>query len=61
MVSESGSKPLFFPIMYKFKQTVLYVSWGEGKLIFCCTGSQENYFGSVGWWNNNPKFQGWHI
>ena len=35
---------------------------GKGKLIFCCTGSRENYFGSVGQQknNNNPKFQGRH-
>ena len=26
---------------------------GEGSLIFCCTGSQENCFGSVGRQNNN--------
>ena len=32
---------------------------GEGKLIFCCTGSWENYFGLVSQQNNNyPKFQG---
>ena len=31
---------------------------GEGNLIFCCTDSRENYFGSVGRQNNNndPKF-----
>ena len=35
---------------------------GKGKLIFCCTGSRENYFGSVGQQkkNNNPKFQDRH-
>ena len=34
----------------------------KGNLIFCCTGSQENYFGLVGWQKiyNNPKFQGRH-
>ena len=33
---------------------------GEGNFIFCCTGSWENYFGLVGWQNNenNAKFQG---
>ena len=31
---------------------------GEGNLIFWCTDSRENYFGSVGRQNNNPKFQG---
>ena len=34
---------------------------GEGNLIFCCKGSWENYFGSVGRQNNNnnhSKFQG---
>ena len=35
---------------------------GEGNLIFCCTGSRENYFGLVCWKNNNnPKFQRRHI
>ena len=35
---------------------------GEGSLIFCYMGSQENYFGSVGRQNNNiPKLQGRHI
>ena len=34
----------------------------EGNFIFCCMGSQENYFGSVGRENdNNPKYQGWLI
>ena len=28
---------------------------GKGKLIFCCTGIQENYFGTVGQQNNNNK------
>ena len=51
-----------------FKKLVLifteFVLKGEGNLIFCCTGSRENYFGSVGRQNNNntnPKFQGRHI
>ena len=32
---------------------------GLGNLIFCCTDSRQNYFGLVGWQNNNnnPKFQ----
>ena len=36
---------------------------GEGSLIFCCTGSQKNYFRSVGRQNdnNNPQFKGRHI
>ena len=36
------------------------ISLDEGNLIFCCTGSPENYFGSVGRQNNNnnPTFQG---
>ena len=35
---------------------------GEGNLIFCCTGSQENFFGLVSQQNNdNPKFQVQHI
>ena len=34
---------------------------GKGNLIFCCTGSRENYFGSVSQQNNNPKFQGRHV
>ena len=42
---------------------VAYTPLGKGNLIFCCTGSRENYFGSVGRqnYNNNPKFQGRHI
>ena len=38
-------------------------SWGEGNLIFCCMGSRENYFGSVGRQsnNNNPQFKVRHI
>ena len=36
---------------------------GEGNLIFCCTGSRENYIGLVGRQsnNNNPQFQGRRI
>ena len=36
---------------------------GLGNLIFCCTDSRQNYFGLVGWQNNNnnPKFQDYHI
>ena len=36
---------------------------GEGNLIFCGTGSRENYLGFVGQQNNNnnPQFKGWHI
>ena len=34
---------------------------GEGNLIFCCMGSQESYFGSVGRQNNKSKFQGRQI
>ena len=35
---------------------------GKGNLIFCCTGSRENYFGSVGQQNNNNlKFEVWDI
>ena len=34
-----------------------------GNLIFCCTGSRENFFGLVGRQNNNnnPQREGWHI
>ena len=36
---------------------------GDDNFIFCCTGSRDDYFGSVGWQNinNNLKFQGRHI
>ena len=36
---------------------------GEGNLIFCCTGSRENFVRSVGRQNNNnnAKFQGRYI
>ena len=35
----------------------------EGNLIFCCTGSLENYFRSVGRQNSNknPQFKGRQI
>ena len=26
-------------------------AFSKGNLIFCCTGSQENYFKSIGWQN----------
>ena len=34
----------------------------EGNLTFCCMGTRENYFGSVGRQNdnNNPKLLGRH-
>ena len=35
--------------------------FGESNLIFCCTGSRENYFGLVGRQNNNMRFLGQHI
>ena len=38
-----------------------YWKSGEGNLIFCCTDSQENYFGSVGRQNNDHKFPGRHF
>ena len=36
---------------------------GEGNLIFCCMGSRENCFKSVGLHNNNnnPQFKGRQI
>ena len=36
---------------------------GEGNLIFCCTGSWENYFRSASQQNsnNNPQFKGQQI
>ena len=53
------------------KQALIFKFWvicdkficlGEGNLIFCCTGSQENYFELIGGQNNNnPEFQGRHI
>ena len=47
----------------------LFLPLGEGNLIFCCTGSRENFFKSVGRQNNNnnnnnnnnAKFQDRHI
>ena len=47
-----------------FRLTVSQVfSLGEGNLIFCCTDSQENYFGSFSQQNNNnnSKFKVEHI
>ena len=34
----------------------LQCKYGEGNLIFCCAGSRENYFGSVG--RQKPR-SGW--
>ena len=61
------SNPLF-PLFHEsflvtcFKSINL-VSFGEGNLTFCYTGSQENFIGLVTGQNNNnhPKFQGRHI
>ena len=38
-----------------------YLSIGKGNLVFCCTGSWENYVGLFGWQNNinNPQLKGW--
>ena len=33
-----------------------WLSLDKGNLIICCTSSQENYAGSGGLQNNNPKF-----
>ena len=47
----------------KLKPDFIY-ALGEGNLIFCCTGSQENFLRSVGRQNNkkkNAKPQGRHI
>ena len=35
-----------------------YTRLGKGNLIFCCTGSRENYFRSFGRQNNNNDFKG---
>ena len=42
----------------KYNQEIEKSILGEGNLIFCCMGSQESYFRSVGQQNNNnnPKF-----
>ena len=47
-----------------FDEILQQIKLRRRQLIFCCTGSRENYFGSVGRQNinnNNPKFQGGHI
>ena len=42
-------------------QNYIVSSQSKGNFIFCFTGGQENYFGSIGWQNNNnPTFQGQH-
>ena len=68
-----GSKVFFISSSIKFwmKQALIFKFWficdkviclGEGNLIFCCTGSQENYSELIGRQNNNnPEFQGRHI
>ena len=55
-------KSLKITVNIIFLRNKLKEELGEGNLIFCCTGSRENYFGLVGRQNNNNlKFQGRHI
>ena len=47
-----------FNLVLLFQILVLFFQIGEGNLIFCCTGSQDNCFRLVSQQNNNdnPKF-----
>ena len=51
-----------------WKNSTIHLHWeetekSEGNSIFCCVGSRENYFGSVGQQdnNNNPTFLDRHM
>ena len=48
-----GKTSILLPLVFDTYSYILYFVLGEDWSIFCCTGSRENYFGSVGWQNNN--------
>ena len=48
--------------LFQIENENIMLDLGKGNSSFCCMSSQENYFGLLGWQNNNnPKIQSQQI